>query len=137
MSTDVENNKQTVRQAIDALNERDLDKFFSFHTPDTVSNEAALDESVRGEEFRSFLEQFLTAYPDANIENERLLGEGEVVVAINTVTGTFLGPLGDVEPTGWSYTAREAVLFELEDGLIRSATIFLNQKSIDAQLGLI
>lgn len=129
-------NADTVRKAIDAFNRRDLDGFFSYHTPDTTSHEVYFPKPLGRDEFRSFLGRFLRAYPDARIETQSLVVEGDVVVVENVLTATFVNDLDEVRATGRAYRAREAVVFELEGGKIKAARIYLDQKSIEQQLGL-
>lgn len=131
-----EHNAETVRRAIDAFNRRDLDAFFSYHTADTTSHEVFFPRPLRRDEFRSFLERFLHAYPNARIETQNLVVEGDVVVVENVLTATFVNDFGEARATGRAYVAREAVVFELADGKIKAARIYLDQKSIEQQLGL-
>jgi steroid delta-isomerase-like uncharacterized protein len=131
-----ERNKTVVASAITALNERDLDRFFSLHTADTTSHEVFFPEPLPRDAFRAFLEEFLAAYPDARIRTERMIAEGNTVAVENVLTATFAGPFRGAPPTGRSYVAREAVFFELVGGQIHAARIYLDQKSIEAQLGI-
>ena len=131
-----ERNKQVVADAIAALNDRDLDRFFSLHTDDTTSHEVFFPAPLERAEFREFLGEFLRAYPDARIETHAMIAEGDTVAVENVLTATFSSRFRGQAPTGRSYTAREAVFFELVDGRIRAARIYLDQKSIEAQLGL-
>jgi steroid delta-isomerase-like uncharacterized protein len=131
-----ERNKQVVANAIAALNDQDLDRFFSLHTEDTTSHEVFFPAPLKRTEFREFLGEFLRAYPDARIETRAMIAEGDTVSVENVLTATFTGPFRGQAPTGRSFTAREAVFFELDDGRIRAARIYIDQKSIEAQLGL-
>lgn len=131
-----ENNKEVVRKAIQAFNDRDLDLFFSFHTEDTTSHEVYFSEPLQRDEFRIFLVEFMQAYPDARINTQNMVADGNTVVVENVLTATFENDIGGVKATGRSYQAREAVFFELENGKIKAARIYLDQKSIDQQLGL-
>lgn len=131
-----EKNKEVVRKAIRAFNDRDLGLFFTYHTEDTTSHEVYFPEPLRGNEFREFLEEFMHAYPDAHIQTQNMAAEGNTVVVENVLTATFENDFGEVKATGRSYTAREAVFFELENEKIKAARIYLDQKSIEQQLGL-
>jgi len=131
-----ERNKAVVASAIAALNDHDLDRFFALHTADTTSHEVFFPEPLPRDEFRAFLEEFLAAYPDARIRTEAMIADGNTVAVENVLTATFAGPFRGTPPTGRSYTAREAVFFELTGGRIRAARIYLDQKSIEAQLGI-
>jgi steroid delta-isomerase-like uncharacterized protein len=131
-----ERSKEVVREAIAALNARDLDRFFSLHTPDTTSQEVYFSEPLDRDEFGRFLVEFLHAYPDAHIDTVNMICEAGIVAVENVMTATFVNEFRGVQPTGRTYSAREAVFFELESNKIRRARIYLDQKSIEAQLGL-
>jgi steroid delta-isomerase-like uncharacterized protein len=131
-----ERNKEVIRQAIQAFNDRDLDRFFSLHTEDTTSHEVYFPEPLGRDQFRAFLEEFLEAYPDAHIETQNMVAQGNQVAIENVFTATFLKPLKGVQPTGKSFLIREGVFFELKDGKIHRARIYLDQKTAEEQLGL-
>ncbi len=132
----LERNKQVVRQAIQALNDRDLDRFFSYHTADTTSHEVYFPAPLGRAEFRAFLEEWLVAYPDARIDTRNMVAEGDVVAVENVFSATFARPFRGAQPTGRSFTIREGVFFELRDGKIHRARIYLDQKTAEQQLGL-
>ena len=131
-----EQNKETVRSAIQALNDRDLDRFFSYHTEDTTSHEVYFPKPLQCDEFRAFLGEFLRAYPDAHIETQNMIAEGDTAAVENIMTATFTHDFRGVEATGRKYSVREGVFFELEGGKIKAARIYLDQKTIEEQLGL-
>jgi steroid delta-isomerase-like uncharacterized protein len=131
-----ERNKEVVRQAIRALNERDLDRFFSYHTDDTMSHEVYFPKPLTRDEFRAFLEEFLDAYPDARIETQTMVAQGDFVAIENVFTATFAKPLKGMQPTGKTFTIREGVFFELKDGKVRRARIYLDRKTLEQQIGL-
>src|SRR5947199_6728544 len=95
-----ERNKAAVRGAIEALNKQDLDLFFSFHTEDTTSREVYFPEPLQRDQFRDFLQQFLSAYPDVYIDTKNMVCEGDTVVVENVMTGTFTNDLGETRATG-------------------------------------
>jgi steroid delta-isomerase-like uncharacterized protein len=132
----LERNKNVVRLAIQALNERDLDRFFSYHTEDTTSHEVYFPAPLGRQEFRAFLEEWLVAYPDAHIDTQTMTAEGDSVAVENVFSATFRRPFRGTAPTGRSFTIREGVFFELADGKIRRARIYLDQKTAEQQLGL-
>lgn len=131
-----EHNKHVVRQAIQALNDRNLDRFFSYHTEDTTSHEVYFPAPLGRHDFRAFLEEWLAAYPDAHIETQAMIAEGDRVAVENVLTATFRQPFRGTAPTGRPFTVREGVFFELADGKIRRARIYLDQKTTEQQLGL-
>jgi steroid delta-isomerase-like uncharacterized protein len=131
---DVDRNIAVVRAAIAALNRRDLDAFFALHTEDMSSQEVYFEEPLDRDRFRPFLEHFFQAYPDARIETVNIVAAADTVVVENVMDATFLGEFESVPPNGRHYQVREAVFFELVDGLIRRARIYLDRQTIREQL---
>ena len=134
--TKEERNMEVVRRAIRALNDRDVDGFLSNFTEDGTSHEVFFPEPLNLEEFRPFLEEWLDAYPDAKIETQNMVAEGDKVAVENIVSGTFKKDLSGNKATGRHYQAREGVFFDLSGGKIRAERIYLDQKHIEEQLGI-
>jgi steroid delta-isomerase-like uncharacterized protein len=134
--TKEERNMEVVRRAIQALNDRDVDGFLSSFTEDGTSHEVFFPEPLNLEEFRPFLEEWLNAYPDAKIETQNMVAEGDKVAVENIVSGTFENDLSGNKATGKFYQAREGVFFDLSDGKIKAERIYLDQKHIEEQLGI-
>jgi len=129
-------NIEVVRKAIQALNNRDVEGFLSYFPEDGTSLEVSDPEPIGIEEFRPFLEQWLHAYPDAKIDTQNIIAEGDRVVVENLMSGTFENDLGETKATGRFYQVREAVFFDMEAGKIKAERIYLDQKTINEQLGI-
>ena len=127
-------NLEAVQGAIAALNAKDLNGFFGLLTDDTTSLEVYFSEPLGRDAFRTFLERFLVAYPDAHITTQTIIAQGDTVAVENLFEATFLGPFGDERPTGRRYSVREAVFFDLKDGKIHQQRIYLDRQTIDEQL---
>jgi steroid delta-isomerase-like uncharacterized protein len=133
--TQEERNMEVVRSAIQALNDRDVERFFSYHTDATTSHEVFFPEPLGREEFEAFLRDWLEAYPDASIRTQNMVAMGNKVCVENLLSGTFKKDLRGQKATGRSYQVREAVFFDLQNDKIKAARIYLDQKSIQEQLG--
>lgn len=129
-------NLEVVRRAVQALNDRDVDGFLASFTPDGTSHEVYFPQPLNLTEFRPFLEDWLRAYPDAKIQTQTMVVEGDTVAIENVVTGTFINDLQGVKATGRSYVVREAVFFDLSGGKIRAERIYQDQKTVEQQLGI-
>ena len=129
-------NKAIVRRAIERLNARDLDGFFELFTEDATSHEVYVAEPLSRGEFRAFLGEFLQAYPDARIETVSIISEGDTVAVENVLSATFSGEFRGTLPTHRQYQVREAVFFTLRNAKICTERIYLDQKSIESQLGI-
>jgi steroid delta-isomerase-like uncharacterized protein len=131
-----ERNKETVRGAIEAFNNRDLDLYWSFHTEDTTSHEVYFPEPLSKEEMSKFVPQLWHSYPDWHIETKSMTAEGDMVAVENIMTATFEHDFGDQKATGRSFTVREGVFFQMKDGKIQHVRIYLDQKTQNEQLGI-
>ncbi len=132
-----ERNLNIVRRAVQALNDRDIDGFLASFAPDGTSHEVYFPYPLNLAEFRPFLEDWLRAYPDAKIQTQHMVVEGDTVAIENVVTGTFIHDLQGIKATGRSYVVREAVFFDLSDGRIRAERIYQDQKTVEQQLGIV
>jgi len=96
---------------------------------------------VRGSDtFRSYLETFKRAMPDARAVIEYTMESGETVAVEGRFTGTHTGPLttddGDVDPTGAEVDLRFADVSRVHDGKIVAYHTYYDQLGLLTQLGL-
>jgi predicted ester cyclase len=66
----------------------------------------------------AFVEAMLTAFPDQRIIIEDIVASGDRVAVRYTVTGTQLGPLGEIPPTGRQVHWSAMSIFRIADGKI-------------------
>lgn len=64
------------------------------------------------------VDAFLAGFPDADIEFEDAIAEGDVIAARIWLTGTHKGEFAGVKPSGKSIRIREYVFLEMKDGKI-------------------
>jgi steroid delta-isomerase-like uncharacterized protein len=131
-----ERNKETVRKAIQAFNDQDLEAYWSYHTADTTSHEVYFPDPQTKEQMSEFIPQLWESYPDWYIDTKNMVAEGDMVAIENIMTATFEKDFGDTKATGKSFTVREGVFFQMKDGLIQHVRIYLDQKSQNEQLGI-
>jgi steroid delta-isomerase-like uncharacterized protein len=131
-----ERNKETVRKAIQAFNNQDLEGYWSYHTEDTTSHEVYFPDPQTKEQMSEFVPQLWESYPDWHIETKNMVAEGDMVAIENIMTATFENDFGDTKATGKSFKIREGVFFQMKDGLIHHVRIYLDQKSQNEQLGI-
>jgi steroid delta-isomerase-like uncharacterized protein len=135
LTSQEEHNRDVVLKAIKALSDHDVNGFFSYHTEDMTSHEVFFPEPLTKEELEPFLHDWVHAYPDVKIETVNIKVDGDTVAVENVVSGTFKNDLRGVKATGRFYEVREAVFFEMENGKIKHERIYIDQKSIEEQLG--
>ena len=67
---------------------------------------------------KAVAQRFRAAFPDVRLEVEALVGEGDVVVARWTMTGTHSGAWGDIAPTERQIRFSGVNFFRIVDGKI-------------------
>lgn len=97
-----EENKAIVRRwmaaVIDGQNLAVIDEVFA---PDHVTHIPGLPEPLRGNEAeKESTRMFHVGFPDARLEVEALVAEGEMVAARLTFRGTHTGAFQGIPPTG-------------------------------------
>jgi predicted ester cyclase len=76
------------------------------------------------------------AFPDLSYDIEPLMAEGDLVTAHLVVSGTHLGPLQGIEPTGRKVTFAVIDIWRFEGGKVVEHWGFTDQLSLLLQLGL-
>src|SRR5687768_5708174 len=77
------------------------------------------------------------AFPDLTFETESIGEMGPDLVAAQWVmTGTNLGSVMGLPPTGKTVRVRGADFFRMKDGLVQSVTGYFDSRAIPTQLGL-
>ena len=98
-----------------------------FHTP---------SETLRGrEEFKQFLSQYITPFPDARFTVEDLIAEGDKVVSRYTFRGTHKGDLMGIAPTGKQVTITGIVIERIANGKSEEAWLNFDALGMMQQLG--
>lgn len=110
-------NTELYRRLIDAFNQDDLDAVDDIVSDDVVVHEAGQHGLLRGPEgVKEFFRTYRTAFPDAHIEIDEILSEGDVVAARWTGTGTHDGELMGIEPTGRDVSVMGMEMYRGRDG---------------------
>ncbi|MFC1494043.1 ester cyclase [Thermodesulfobacteriota bacterium] len=134
MST--EENKAIIRRVIEeCVNKGNLDiadevlaSNYIYHFP---------THDIEGPEgFKEFIRTMRTAFPDLHVTIEDFIAEGDKVVGLFTMRGTFKGELMGIQPTGRQLTFQEAVVVRFEGGKEVEATAYANMISFNEQLGI-
>jgi steroid delta-isomerase-like uncharacterized protein len=136
-SATTEANKDVVRRLIAAINARDFDQIEELVAPDVVRHsQATAGVEVRSrEQFKEFLRQDLTTFPDAQQEIHTLIAEGDKVALYLTLTGTQEGPAGPFPATGKKVEVRFLGIMRVENGKVAEIWVEWDNLSILTQLG--
>lgn len=100
------------------LEERDLDVVDRFFAEGFVShnNPPGFPPGVEG--VKHFFAMFRDAFPDAAVEIDKLVAEGDSVAVATTLTGTQTGELMGLAPTGRTVSVTGIDIVRVEDGRI-------------------
>jgi len=91
---------------------------------------------VRGKEAVSkYYDVWWTAFPDVNIEIQRIVAAGEWVIAENIATATHLGPWLGIPPTGKRTVQNLCAVIRCRDGLMIEETVYYDQLERIRQIG--
>jgi steroid delta-isomerase-like uncharacterized protein len=127
MATTTQRNKEIVHRFIDAWNEADFEVIDDLVAADARHHDPMdppdLPRGLAGE--KRLLERYQSACPDARLEIEDLLAEGDRVAVRWTATGTHEGEFMGVEPTGNEVTITGFEVTEVGDGeIVESWSLF-------------
>jgi len=127
----------------EAFNAHDLDKMFSqLRAADFMGEGTGAPAPLNLEQYRMFLQGYLTAFPDAHIDVTLMIAQGNYVATRWTGTGTHTGPLhtptgSSIPPTGKKVVLKACDIYELKDGKIFRSWNFFDRASLLGQLGLL
>jgi steroid delta-isomerase-like uncharacterized protein len=124
-----------VRWAFDMLNQRDVTSLRPFWTDDTV--ERFPDRTCRGaDEIAAYFEEALAAIPDWNMQIVSLVEQREDVFVHWHLTGTHVGDLLGIAPTGNRLAIDGIDHFVIRDGKIVSNFVVFDQMQYARQIGM-
>ena len=129
--------RSTVEQFYKAFEAGDFDQAISLFHPDIVHRNPAGPQTLP--EHRGYGEAFKTALPDARMEIERWVGDGDEVIALGRFRGTHSGPLsgpqGEIPPSGNQIDIQFADFFAVRDGSIVEHWTYFDQLAMFTALG--
>jgi steroid delta-isomerase-like uncharacterized protein len=136
-----QDNMKVAQADYEAFNAHDLDKLGQWRTADFLAESTGAPAPLNFEQFRTFFQAYLTAFPDVHLDVTLMIAQGDYVVAHWTGTGTHTGPLRTPSGSSIPATGKKVVLkgsdtFELKGGKISHSWGFLDRASLFDQLGL-
>ena len=135
--TQQEDNKKVVLNAIALFNKRDLPGYIACHTQDATVWETFFPEPISMGESVKFVPQFWNAFPDVIVETKNIMCVGNTVVVENFVSGTFKNDFLENKATNKKFKQREAVFFDIENGKIKMQRVYMDQKALEQQQGIL
>ncbi len=137
-----EENVLLVKESIEALNSRDLDRYFELYAESFLHYSPARPEPRKGlAAGRKDIEEGMTAFPDTRLEVVRTFGYDDWVCLEMTSTGTHTGPLkgagGEtIPPTNKSVRLQVCIVLKFEGGKVTEEHEYYDQLGFMTQLGL-
>ena len=134
--TTAETPERFIRRFLDTYEEHDLDTLWTFYSPDCrFPILERFDIEPSWERYKLFMETFIDAFPDVHHTIEKLVTDGDSIWALYTMTGTPLGPLRGVQPTGKQVRYPIVAMYRVADGLITEADFVSDDLRMMRQVG--
>ena len=135
MST--EENKAAFRRLAEEFNQGNLAVIDEICTPDFVYHDPANPTVHSRQDYKQWLTQFRTAFPDAHISLEDMLAEEDKVAYRYTIRGTHSGSWRGAAPTGKLITVTSINIARLTGGKIAEGWQNVDALGLVQQLGLV
>jgi steroid delta-isomerase-like uncharacterized protein len=132
----IEMNKTIARQAMQALNDRDLDGVLAKASL-TSRFHGWAPESLDPNGYKEFMSALLAAFPDSRIIIDDIIAEGDKVVVRHRLKGTHRADLQGVPATGKTVEVNGIVIFRMENGMIAEAWLNADIMGMMQQLGVV
>ena len=132
-------NMAVVRGAHAALARGDFESFRAAIGPNYVRHCQAMPpglQELRGtDEFFAFLQEFLAAVPEYDDTLSQMIADGDRVAYVSTMSGTQIGPMGDLPASGRDFVLKNIVIQRIEDGKVAETWISWDNVAMLTQLG--
>lgn len=135
-STEAEN-EDVVRRYLDAWGSGDPAAFADLLTPNMVHHWGQGADTTGVAAYQQQVSQFFTAFPDLDVTLDLLFGQGDLIVARWTATGTHQGEFFDLPPTGKTVTWTGTNIFRFACGQIAESWSETDGLGIRRQLGVL
>ncbi len=131
----IELNKELVRQAYDALNQGDMDRFGEFLSDD-FREVAHFGMGRNKEDYLANFVNLRTMMPDVRFDIQEVIAEGDRIVVVENYSGTMTGELKGLEPNGRRMSVTAVDIYRAKDGKLTEVLSVLDTASVMEQLGL-
>ena len=112
-----EQNKARVREFVDVVfNQHKVDAVSEYLAPDVVEHNPwpGFPATIQG--FKDGTREFLTGFPDARVEIDEMLADGDKVIVRNRLVGTNSGPFMGMPATGKNIDVEGIDIVRIVDG---------------------
>ena len=129
---------QVAEAALASVAARDADRVAANVHPDGVENFLPIGEFRGRAAIRDFWHEVFTAFPDFEIEVERIVADDSNAAVYWRAGGTFSGaPFQGIEPTGERIEILGTDAMEIADGLITRNTVYWDGAAFARDVGLL
>ena len=130
--------KARTQQIVDTFNTHDPVATAAFFAPTAELRDIKLARPMLGPaQIAAAYATYLTAIPDAYVYIDRLVAEGDTVVAEWTSSGTHRGALMGIPATGKPICFKGVSIFKYRAGLVIAKTQIWDLAGVLRQLGLL
>ena len=134
-SIEVGPNKELVRQAYDALNQGDMDRFGEFLSED-FREVAQFGMGRNKEDYLANFVNLRTMMPDVRFDIQEVIAEGDRVVVVENYSGTMTGEFKGLEPNARRMSVTAVDIYRIRDGKLTEVLSVMDTASVLEQLGL-
>ena len=130
--------ERILRRFLDTYEAHDLDELWTFYSHDCqfpVLERFGIDPTW--DRYKAFMATFISAFPDVHHRIDKVVAAEGNVWALYTMTGTHLGPIRGVHPTGRRVRYPIVAMYRFAGGLITEADFISDDLRMMRQLGVI
>jgi steroid delta-isomerase-like uncharacterized protein len=130
--------KARTLQIFDTFNTHDAAATAALFAPDAVLDDVAAPRRASGPaQITRVYEGMLVAFPDLQVQVERMIAEGDTVVAEWTLRGTHQGVLLGIPATGRSIAVSGVSIIRFRDGVPTADSRVWDYAGLLRQIGLL
>lgn len=139
MATTEQENKEFARRWNDEVwGERNLQIIDDLVAEEFVGYDPSLPEPIRGPDgVRKIAEMMLSAFPDAQVDLEEVIAEGDLIAVRIRCTGTHEGEYMGIDPTGEDVDFQLMAFQRIEDGEVVEERQMVDHLGLLTQLGMV
>lgn len=134
MST--EQNKELVRRMFEMVATGDTTDVSRIFATDWVNIDPALPPMQGIDGAKQLVTLFHSAYPDARVNLNTLVAEGDKVAVTFSFSGTHKGTFLNIPPTGKSINVTGTGIFKIKDGKLVENRVVFDALTLMQQLGV-
>jgi steroid delta-isomerase-like uncharacterized protein len=117
-------------------NEANLTIVDTVYAQEFVRHDCGAPEDIVGlENVKNYLQNFFNAFPDLNVTVDKIIMEGNKLVQLWTLTGTNIGSMAEMPPTGKTVKISGVSIIDMVNGKATEIWDYYNVLDMYQQLG--